>query len=213
MQETNFSINDFYDSTLSILDKHDGGNCGEEEKIYTNKTIKLSPKDSKYIDILSELKDIENEVKECINEIASKLEISKKGNDDNGEYELSVESNVDKRIIKKDIHLLVSRIEDLKELKHSENILNVDNNYFGNKYNEVISGSSYAVVKCDSSFNETYKDFMKNHVLLFAVTLMCLFSGGLAIPLVILLLPKAKYTIKKLWKLRKLFKKKSRMIK
>ncbi|VUC55979.1 fam-b protein [Plasmodium berghei ANKA] len=209
MQDASLDINDFYDSSLSILDKYNDGNYDGEENIYTKQIINFHQTNFEYSDTSSKLKDIED-VREFINEITSELEISKKENDNNREYEIAVEQNIDKRLVKKDIDLLISSCENLKELKHSEHILDIDVNNFEKKYNEVISGNNYNIVKCNSKFDETFKRFLKSHALILPVVLLCLISGGFAIPFVILSVHKTGYTINKLFKLIKILKKRSK---
>ncbi|SCM21683.1 fam-b protein [Plasmodium chabaudi chabaudi] len=213
MQANSFDLNDFYESSLNRLDKCNGGNYDEGEKIYTKEIIYLREKKYKYSKILSKLKDIERDVGGIIHDITNQLETLKKENDNNREYELAVVPNIEKRLIKKDASLLASNYENLTEWEHRENILNINDKYFENKYDEIVSGDGYDIIKGDSEFDETYKDLMKNNVLLGAVALLCLLTGGFAIPLVLLLLPKARYSIKKLWKLRKLSKKKLLVVK
>ncbi|CAD2103387.1 fam-b protein [Plasmodium vinckei] len=211
MQANSFNLNNFYESNLNFLDKHNDGNY-DGDKIYTKQIIDLRETNYKYSDILSKLKDIEHDVEGLIHEITSQLEKLKKENGNNREYELTVEPNIDKRPIKKDTPLLASSYENLKEWEHSENTLNINGKHFESKYNEIISGNDYDIIKCNSEFEETYKDIMKNNALLTTVALLCLLTGGFALPLILLLIPKARYIIKKLWKLRKLSKKKLRML-
>ncbi|CAD2091076.1 fam-b protein [Plasmodium vinckei lentum] len=212
MQANSFDLNNFYESSFNFLDKHNDGNYDEGDKIYTKQTIDLRETNYKYSEILSKLKDIERDVGGLIHEITSQLEKSKKENGNNREYELAVEPNIDKRLIKKDTPLLASSYENLKEWEHSEHTLNINDKYFESRYNEIISGNDYDIIKCSSEFEETYKDIMKNNALLATVALLCLLTGGFALPLILLLIPKARHSIKKLWKLRKLSKKKLCML-
>ncbi|CAD2091077.1 fam-b protein [Plasmodium vinckei brucechwatti] len=208
MQANSFNLNNFYGSSLNLLDKHNDGNYDEGDKIYTKQIIDRRETNYKYSDILSKLKDIEHDLGELIHEVTSQLEKSKKENDNNREYELDVEPNIDKRLIKNDTPLIASSYENLTEWENSENTLNINDRYFESIYNEIISGNGYNIIKRNSEFEKTYKDIMKNNALLVIVALLCLLTGGFALPFILLIIPKARYSIKKLWKLRKLSKKK-----
>ncbi|KEG01976.1 fam-b protein [Plasmodium vinckei vinckei] len=208
MQANSFDVNNFYESSSNFLYKHNGGNHYEGDKIYTKQIIGLRETNYNYTDILSNLEDVDCDVEELIHEITNQLEKLKKDNGNNGEYELAVKPNIDKRLIKKNTHPHASSYENFKEWEHNENTLNINDEYFKSKYDEVVSGIYYDMIKDKSEFNKMYKDVMKNNLLVTAVALLCLLTGGFALPFILLLIPKARYTIKRLWKLRKLCKKK-----
>ncbi|SCL92722.1 Protein of unknown function (DUF2031), putative [Plasmodium chabaudi adami] len=168
----------------------------EEEKIYTKQIIEIGKTNYKYSNILSKLKYIERDIERSTRETTSKFKISKKTNDNNEEYELVVEPNMDKMTAIMDPSSLLSSSYTLKDVKHSENSMGTRTQFSQITNNQTTSKISFGGTEEVSVFSETFSGFMNNAILI-TVVLLFLFLGGLAISFIFLLRRKARYTVKK----------------
>ncbi|SCL97086.1 Protein of unknown function (DUF2031), putative [Plasmodium chabaudi chabaudi] len=172
----------------------------EEEKIYTKQIIEIGETNYKYSNILPKLKYIERDIERLIRDFTSKFKISKKTNDNNEEYELVVEPNMDKMTAIMDPSSLLSSSYTLKDVKHSENSMGTRTQFSQITNNQTTSKISFGGTEEVSVFSERFSGFMNNAILI-TVVLLFLLLGGLAISFIFLLRRKARYTVKKFIKL------------
>ncbi|CAD2096378.1 Plasmodium exported protein, unknown function [Plasmodium vinckei brucechwatti] len=127
--DNQFDLNDFYQSTFSLVNQLNDCNDDDEEITNLRNAIDSHIKNHKENNTLPNLNNLDGKTKKLIYKIQKELNEAKKELDNIGNDELSIQPIQDKRVIKK-----------------NENNFEIDNNKFNNEYNEIKSINNYNIL-------------------------------------------------------------------
>ncbi|SCL83656.1 fam-b protein, partial [Plasmodium berghei] len=115
--DNQFDLNNFYESTLSLINQFNDDNDDDEEIIYLRNSIDSHIKMHEENNTLPDLKNVDKKTEQLIDELRKELEDVTKELDNKRSGAVAMQFLHDKRIIKKDENSSVSEHEDLKQLK------------------------------------------------------------------------------------------------
>ncbi|CAD2088357.1 fam-b protein [Plasmodium vinckei brucechwatti] len=123
-------LNSFYESTLSLANKFNDCNDGDEEITNIRNAIDSQIKHHKENNTLPNLNNVDKKTKKIIYELQKEFEEVKKYLDNERNDELATQPIQNKKIIKKDKNIPVSKNEHFKQLENYENALVSDDDSF-----------------------------------------------------------------------------------
>ncbi|CAD2090648.1 fam-b protein [Plasmodium vinckei brucechwatti] len=200
--DNQFDLNNFYESTLSLVNQFSDCNDDDEEITNLRNIIDSHIKKHKENNTLPNLNNLDRKTKKLIHKIQKELNEAKKELDNIGNGELKIQPIYDKRIIKKDENNFVSEQEDFKQLENYENIFEIGNYNFEGEYNEIISSSIYREIKMDENLRKDEVKFYKKMTMILVGFLVTISSGMWYS--IVFLIPYMLSLLKKCWKITKL---------
>ncbi|ETB57021.1 hypothetical protein YYC_04873 [Plasmodium yoelii 17X] len=200
--DNRFDLNDFYQSTLSLMNQFNDYIDDDKEITYLQNTIDSQIKMRKENNTLPDLNNLDKKTKKLIDELRKELEEVKKEIDNKSDGELAIQPIYDKRIIKKDENNYVSEYENFGQLENYENVLGSEYDNFEDKYNEVTSSNDYKRLKIDRTLTKHKKKLFKKMLIFMGSQFLIIISG--AWYLTFLFIPQMISIIKKWWKIIKL---------
>ncbi|KEG00395.1 hypothetical protein YYE_04578 [Plasmodium vinckei vinckei] len=123
-------LNKFYESALSLADKLNDYNDGDGEITNIQNSIDSQIKNHKENNTLPNLNNADKKTKKLIYELQIEFEEVKKDLDNKRNNELATQLIQNKKIIKKDKNISVSKNDHFKQLKNYENVLLSDDDSF-----------------------------------------------------------------------------------
>ncbi|CAD2089775.1 fam-b protein [Plasmodium vinckei lentum] len=121
-----FDLNDFYQSTFSLVNQLNDCSDDDEEITKLRNAIDSHIKNHKENNTLPNLNNLDGKTKKLIHKIQKELNEAKKELDNKGNGELSIQPIQDKRVI-----------------KENENIFGIDNDKFNSEYDKMQSNDYY----------------------------------------------------------------------
>ncbi|VEV55098.1 fam-b protein [Plasmodium vinckei vinckei] len=197
--DSQFDLNDFYQSSSSLESQFNGCNGDYEEIKNLQDIIDSHIKKREESNTTHILNNANEETKKIIQELRKELEEAKKQLDSINSNELEIQPIHNKRKVKKE--------ENISASEH-ENILERENDNFENKYDEIASNDIYKEIQINKNPKKKLKKNVKNRE-----TGLVSFSNIIKSKswhLVLLLTPKVFSSIKNFWKNLKIFTKKSK---
>ncbi|ETB63547.1 hypothetical protein YYC_00003 [Plasmodium yoelii 17X] len=125
--ENQFDLNDFYESTLSLVNQLNDYD-DDEEMMFLRNTIDSHIKEHKENNTLPDLNNVDKKTKKIIRKLQKELEEVKKELDNKRNNEIAIRPKNNKKITKKDENNSVSNDEDSTELENEGNSLKAKNN-------------------------------------------------------------------------------------
>ncbi|CAD2089756.1 fam-b protein [Plasmodium vinckei brucechwatti] len=168
--DNQFDLNDFYQSTFSLVNQLNDCNDDDEEITNLRNMIDSHIKKDNEGNILLDLNSVDGKTKKLIYKIQKELNEAKKELDNIGNGELSIQPIQDKRVI-----------------KENENIFEIDNNKFNNEYNKIKSSKCYKKSKNILKYKKSKKKLIINVMLLIITSFVLIASG--AMKFILLLIP------------------------
>ncbi|CXJ30204.1 fam-b protein [Plasmodium berghei] len=188
--DSQFDLNEFYESTLSLANQFNDCNDGNKEITCLRNIIDSHIKKHKENNTLLDLNTVDKKTKKLINELRKELEEVKKEIDNKMKGEFAIQSIDDKIIIKKDGNSSVSGHEDFKQLENNEN-------------NKIASSNYHMKSKLIKKFIKEGIKFVLSGLAFLAVVISGPITG--LVYLMILLIPSGFSTIFFLIRLNKLY--------
>ncbi|CAD2095025.1 fam-b protein [Plasmodium vinckei] len=168
--ENQFDLNNFYQSTWSLVNQLNDCNDDDEEITNLRNAIDSHIKNLKENNTLPNLNNLDGKTKKLIHKIQKELNEAKKELDNKGNGELSIQPIQDKRVI-----------------KENENIFEIDKDKFDDKYDEIESSDYYKKSKNISKYKKSKKKLIINVMLLIIASFVIIASG--AMKFLLLLIP------------------------
>ncbi|CDU15840.1 fam-b protein [Plasmodium yoelii] len=204
--ENQFNLNDFYQSTLSLVNQFNDN----DELIYIRNTINSQIRKHKKKNTLPNLNNVDKKTKKLIDELQKELEVKKElGN--KRDYKLIIQPIYDKRIIKKDENNSVSEHENFRELENYENNLGSENYNFDSEYIDVTLSNDYKKLKIKRKLKKKNISLLKKFAIFMLSHIVVVASGGGY--LILLAIPCTISLFKKCWEILKLAIKQSKLSK
>ncbi|CAD2109200.1 fam-b protein [Plasmodium vinckei] len=169
-KDNQFDLNDFYESTFSLVNQLNDCNDDDEEITNLRNAIDSHIKNHKENNTLPNLNNLDGKTKKLIHKIQKELNEAKKELDNKGNGELSIQPIQDKRVI-----------------KENENIFEIDKDKFDDKYDEIESSDYYKKSKNISKYKKSKKKLIINVMLLIIASFVIIASG--AMKFLLLLIP------------------------
>ncbi|CAD2102378.1 hypothetical protein YYG_02552 [Plasmodium vinckei petteri] len=157
-----FDLNNFYESTFSLVNQLNDCNDDDEEITNLRNAIDSHIKNHKENNTLPNLNNLDGKTKKLIHKIQKELNEAKKELDNKGDGELSIQPIQDKRVIRK-----------------SENIFEIENNKIHNEYNKSTLSNCYKKLKQISKFKKSKKKLIINVMLLIITFFVIIASLGM----------------------------------
>ncbi|EUD69705.1 hypothetical protein YYG_05041 [Plasmodium vinckei petteri] len=165
-----FDLNNFYESTFSLVNQLNDCNDDDEEITNLRNAIDSHIKNHKENNTLPNINNLDGKTKKLIHKIQKELNEVKKELDNKGNGELSIQPIQDKRVI-----------------KENENIFEIDKDKFRDKYYEVKLSGYYKKSKNISKYKKSKKKLIINVMLLIIAFFVIIASG--AMKFLLLLIP------------------------
>ncbi|SBW38337.1 fam-b protein, partial [Plasmodium berghei] len=185
--DNQIDLNEFYQSTLSLANQFNGCNDGKKEIEHLQNIINSHIKKHKENNTLPNLNNLDKKTKKLIDDLRTELEEVKREIDNKRNGELAIHSIDDKIIIKKDENGSVSEHEDFKQLRNSENILEIDEDIFDNEYCEIKSSENYRKFQINKNIKKNEKLIKK--LMILSVTILSVAIASGTVSLLLLLAP------------------------
>ncbi|CDU17387.1 fam-b protein [Plasmodium yoelii] len=184
--DNQFDLNDFYQSTLSLANQFNDYDNDDEEMISIRNIIDSHIKKHKENNTLPDLNNVDKRTKKLIHGLHKEIEEFKKELDNKGDNELAIQPIHDKIIIKKDENSSVSEHEDFKQLKNSENILEINDDKFDDKYYEIKTSNNYKKFKINENIKKDKEKPLKKLLMVsFTILLAMIVSGTIKLLLIL----------------------------
>ncbi|KEG00242.1 hypothetical protein YYE_04910 [Plasmodium vinckei vinckei] len=191
--EIQFDLNNFYESTLNLVNQFN--DCNDDKEITNLRNLIEKHKES---NTLPDLNNLDEGAKNLIYELQKELEETKKEIDNIMNNELAIQPIQDKRITEKDENIPVSEDENFKQLENSENILDIGNYNFEDEYNEIMSSDVYKEMKSDKQLrNELKKNLINFGIIVIGIVMVIVSKAWY---LILLYIPQMISIIKSYWK-------------
>ncbi|CAD2096412.1 fam-b protein [Plasmodium vinckei lentum] len=155
-----FDLNNFYESTLSLANQFSDYNDDDKEIIHLRNIINSHVKMHKESNTTPNLNNVDEKTKKLIYELRKEIEEAKKELDNKRNGELSIQPIQDKIVIKK-----------------NENIFEIDEDKFDDKYNKIKSSNYYEKSKKISKYKTSKKNLIIKVMLLIATFFVIIASG------------------------------------
>ncbi|ETB63240.1 hypothetical protein YYC_00079 [Plasmodium yoelii 17X] len=189
--ENQFNLNDFYQSTLSLVNQFNDN----DELRYIRNTINSQIRKHKKKNTLPNLNNVDKKTKKLIDEIQKELEVKKEfGN--KKDYKLIIQPIHDKRIIKKDENNSVSEHENYN---------------FDSEYIDVTLSNDYKKLKIKQKLKKKNISLLKKFAIFMLSHIVVVTSGGGY--LILLAIPCTISLFKKCWEILRLAIKQSKLSK
>ncbi|ETB63238.1 hypothetical protein YYC_00077 [Plasmodium yoelii 17X] len=175
--DNQFDLNDFYQSTLNLVDQFN--DCNDDEEITNLRNIIDSHiKKHKESNTLPDLNNVDKKTKKLVNELRTELEEIKKELDNKMNGELAMQPINDKRIIKKDENSSVSEHEDFKQLESFEKKLRTKNDKFKVEYCEIKFSKKYMGLKINKKLTKKEEKLFKSLMVFSVIILLLMIASG-----------------------------------
>ncbi|CDU15838.1 fam-b protein [Plasmodium yoelii] len=175
--DNQFDLNDFYQSTLNLVDQFN--DCNDDEEITKLRNIIDSQiKKHKESNTLPDLNNVDKKTKKLVNELRTELEEIKKELDNKMNGELAMQPINDKRIIKKDENSSVSEHEDFKQLESFEKKLRTKNDKFKVEYCEIKFSKKYMGLKINKKLTKKEEKLFKSLMVFSVIILLLMIASG-----------------------------------
>ncbi|CDU19171.1 hypothetical protein YYC_02086 [Plasmodium yoelii 17X] len=195
--DNRFNLNDFYQSTLNLVDQFNDCN-GDEEITKLRNIIDSQIKKHKESNTLPDLNNVDKKTKKLINELLTELEEVKKEIDNKRNDEMAIQPIQDKRITKKDENISVSEHEGFNQLENEGNFLETANNKFKDEYHKIKGNKQYRTFKINEDIKRDEVGTFRRAMML-AVTLFLVVIASGTMQLLLLVAPFGLIIYKK-WK-------------
>ncbi|CDS44033.1 fam-b protein [Plasmodium yoelii] len=163
--ENQFDLNDFYESTLNLVNQLNDYD-DDEEMMFLRNTIDSHIKEHKENNTLPDLNNVDKKTKKIIRKLQKELEEVKKELDNKRNNEIAIQPKKNKKIKKKEENNSVSNDEDSTELENEGNSLKAKNN---------------RIVK------KIIRHVLMKAMVFWGVIIIILVSGKLLIPFIVLI--------------------------
>ncbi|EUD73109.1 hypothetical protein YYG_02109 [Plasmodium vinckei petteri] len=189
--EKQFNLNNFYQSTWSLVNQLNDCNDDDEEITNLRNAIDSHIKNHKENNTLPNLNNLDGKTKKLIHKIQKELNEAKKELDNKSNCELEIQLMHDKRIIKKYENISVLEQKNFKQLENYENIFEIDEDKFDDKYNKIKSSNCYNKLKKNPEYKKSKKNLIIKVMLLITTFFVIIASG--AMKFLLLLIPCAPF--------------------
>ncbi|VEV57129.1 fam-b protein [Plasmodium vinckei vinckei] len=193
--DNQFDLNNFYESTLSLANQLNDCNNDKEMACLRN-MIDSHVQNHRESNTLPNLNNVDEETKKVIHELQKELEKVKKELDKKEDKELVTQTIQNKKIIKNDENVSESKHEYFKKSKIKGKMLKGIHN--------LLSSSDNNELNINSEIKKIRKKIFVKIMLLFGFSLAFIITGGLLVPIIILISLTAYDIFKKMKKLSKL---------
>ncbi|CAD2102399.1 fam-b protein [Plasmodium vinckei] len=197
-----FDLNDFYQSTFSLVNQLNDCNDDDEEITNLRNMIDSHIKKDNEGNILLDLNNVDRKAKKLIHKLRNELEKVKKEIDNIRNGELETQPVQNKRITIKNENNSVSEHEDFNELENYETAWEDEYDDFEDEYNEITSSNSYKEIKINEKIKITGRKYVVESVAYIIACFTFLGAGGIYVAL--LHIPYIVSLITKLYKLVKM---------
>ncbi|EAA21917.1 hypothetical protein [Plasmodium yoelii yoelii] len=195
--DNQFDLNDFYQSTLNLVDQFN--DCNDDEEITKLRNIIDSQiKKHKESNTLPDLNNVDKKTKKLVNELRTELEEIKKELDNKMNGELAMQPINDKRIIKKDENSSVSEHEDFKQLESFEKKLRTQKKKFKLEYYRIKLSKKYMELKINNKLKKKEEKLLKGLIVFSIITVLSMIALG-TMKLLLILAP-AVFLLFKSWR-------------
>ncbi|KEG01645.1 fam-b protein [Plasmodium vinckei vinckei] len=200
--EKQFDLNNFCESTLSLVNQFNDCNDDDKNIINIRNLINSHINKCKESNILLDLNSVDEKTKKLIHKLRNELEKVKQEIDNIRNSELETQPIQNKRITIKYENNSVSEHEDFNELENCETILEDECDNFEDEYNEITSSNTYKEIKINEQIQITGIKYVVESVAYIIACFTFLGAGGIYV--VLLHIPYIISLIRKLYKLVKL---------
>ncbi|ETB60535.1 hypothetical protein YYC_02800 [Plasmodium yoelii 17X] len=195
--DNQFDLNDFYQSTLSLVDQFN--DCNDDEEITNLRNIIDSQiKKHKESNTLPDLNNVDKKTKKLIHGLHKEIEEFKKELDNKGDNELAIQPIHDKIIIKKDENSSVSEHEDFKQLESFEKKLRTQKKKFKLEYYRIKLSKKYMELKINNKLKKKEEKLLKGLIVFSIITVLSMIALG-TMKLLLILAP-AVFLLFKSWR-------------